>query len=106
MARNEELVDDLIRKIRRAGIDISSLHPGHLATSYLDRAKSCCNILDLIIGKFGPRDININHLGHTILDNRMIAILKAHTSVSPSTVDENLKAEILFVGEELDPCGR
>jgi hypothetical protein len=106
MARNEELVDDLIRKIRRAGIDISSLHPGHLATSYLDRAKSCCNILDLIIGKFGLRDINVNHLGHTILDNLMIAILKAHTSVSPSTVDENLKAETLFVGEELDPCGR
>ena len=106
MGRNVELVGDLIRQIQKAEIDISSLHPGHLAISYLDGAKSCCNILDLICLNFRRKDININHLGHTILDNLMIAILKAHTSVSPGAVDDNMKAQTRFIGEEVDICGR
>src|SRR5437763_3613872 len=57
MGRNVELVGDLIRQIQKAEIDISSLHPGHLAISYLDGAKSCCNILDLICLNFRRKEI-------------------------------------------------
>ena len=48
----------------------------------------------------------MNDLGHTILDQLMIAILKGHTSCFPSVVDVHFKKDKRFAGEDVDICGR
>lgn len=87
---------------------INELDPLHLATSYLDGSKTCCSILDklLYMESLKLRPKKQNKMGHTVLDNLMIAILKAHTSISPGTVDDGLRYEKRFPGEEVDICGR
>ena len=89
-------------------LDSSGLYPFHLAISYLDGAKTCCDIVDVLEG-FRPRSLRrlyLNDLGHTLLDQLMIAILKAHTSCLPSVVDVHFKKDKRFAGEDVDICGR
>jgi hypothetical protein len=107
MGRNVELMEELLNKIGD-GLDASGLYPYHLAASYMDGSKDCCSILDTIMG-CNPRSLRkvyVNDLGHTILDQLMIAILKAHTSCLPSVVDDVFKHEKRFEGEDVDICGR
>lgn len=110
MARNADLVVDLVERIDGAQTDISGLYPFHLATSYLGGSKTCCNVFEtLVVGLFGEnfiRRVYINDLGHTVLDNLMISILKAHTSCAPQVVDHVFRGEKRFAGEEVDICGR
>jgi hypothetical protein len=110
MARNEELLWAFLEGRNATNFDVSCLFPFHLATSYLDGAKTCCNILDLLVSQLvGPNriaNIYINDLGHTVLDNLMIAILKAHTSCPPVTFDDRWRKVKRFAGEEVDVCGR
>lgn len=114
MARNSKVVENLISEIRtneEATKKILALNPLHLATSYLDGSKTCCSIIEKlsrvnskILGFINPR--TRNNLGHTVFDNLMIAILKAHTSITPGEVDDGLRNEKRFPGEEVDICGR
>ncbi|OCK75361.1 hypothetical protein K432DRAFT_429471 [Lepidopterella palustris CBS 459.81] len=108
MTRNVELMDDLFGQIVVANVDISGLYPLHAATSYLDGSKSCCDLLEVLLSKssFNARQACVNDLGHTIFDNLMIAILKSHTSVAPVAVDDALRNDVRFIGEEVDICGR
>lgn len=112
MARNSALVDDMMVHIdNTADFALHDLFPLHLASSYLDGAKTCCGIFDFIVdgmpaGEASIRKLYVNHLNHTVLDNLMIAILKAHTSCTPVMVDEAFKKEHRFAGEEVDICGR
>jgi hypothetical protein len=107
---NIELVVDLLDKIEVTNLDISGLYPIHLATSYLNGSKTCCNVLGEIVLRLLDQNsvckLYVNNLGHTILDNLMIAILKAHTSCLPVIVDDIFKREKRFAGEEVDICGR
>ena len=110
IARNFELVESLVRKAGSSSVDLSSLYPFHLAISYLDGSKTCCNILD-ILHCFIPHEKHpwkspFNALGHTVLDSLMITILKGHTSTTPGFVDHALATESRFIGEEVDICGR
>lgn len=104
MSRNEDMVFEALKvrsKIASLGIDVC-----HLATSYLDGSKACCGIL-YTIGMLVPlRQYYTNDLGHTVLDNLMIAILKGHTSCAPGQVDNAFKGQARFAGEEVDICGR
>ena len=107
MGRNVELLDEHLAK-RAIDIDSSGLYPFHLAISYLDGAKTCCSILE-ILQMYRPlslRKLYVNDLGHTILDQLMIAILKGHTSCSPSVVEVHFKKDKRFAGEDVDICGR
>ena len=107
MGRNAELLETRLMK-RDVDLDSSGLYPFHLAISYLDGAKTCCVILDTLL-RYRPlslRKLYLNDLGHTILDQLMIAILKGHTSCSPSVVDNHFKKDKRFAGEEVDICGR
>lgn len=113
MSRNEILVADNLEKLYENNVDVSGLYPLHLATSYLDGARACCNIFNLLVdSNLGTKTLREfrqfleNEFGHTVLDNLMIAILKAHTSTQPCTVNKDLKDEHRFVGEEVDICGR
>ena len=107
MSRNVELMEELLGD---AGLsfDDSGLYPFHLAVSYLDGSKTCCNVLEAIEDYY-PRSLRklyVNDHGHTILDYLMITILKAHTSCVPDTVDVIFKKEKRFEGEDVDICGR
>jgi hypothetical protein len=112
MGRNVPLLHDLLQKARKAKLVPSNLNPFHLAASYLDGSKTCCLILKELLSnaphEWRPKRGNgcTNDLGHTILDNLMITILRNHTSVSLGTVDNALKTRHLFPGQEVDICGR
>ena len=110
MARNSKILGNLQTKIRRdeeARKKILGLHPFHLATSYLDGSKTCCSIIEqFFIIRIGINPRDRNNLGHTVFDNLMIAILKAHTSITPGEIDDGLRNEKRFPGEEVDICGR
>ena len=106
MSRNGDLTCDLLVKIGDYGHQINGLHPFHLAIAYLDGSKTCCNILNDLTGHLPVRRYYVNDLGHTVLDQLMIAILKSHTSCAPNVADSFFKNEKRFQGAEVDVCGR
>jgi hypothetical protein len=106
----DQLLDQLLNRPLDYEVPFAGLYPFHLATSYLDGSRTCCNVLDLLISAL-PLSISLrrtytNDLGHTILDNLMIAILRSHTSCVPAVVDDVWQKEKRFTGEEVDICGR
>ncbi|KIX03560.1 uncharacterized protein Z518_07113 [Rhinocladiella mackenziei CBS 650.93] len=107
MARNEPLLEQMLRKVADAGIDIKTVYPLHIATSYLDGGSACCNILDHLCSSL-PRlnTFYTNDHGHTVLDNLMLTILKGHSNSSPDILDETLTRDSSFAGIEVDLCGR
>jgi hypothetical protein len=106
IGRNEDLIRELADQIANKELEVRELYPFHLATSYLDGSRTCCNMIAFLIRVTPLRQSYINSLGHTVLDNLMIAILKAHTSCAPGDVDNVWQKEKRFVGEEVDICGR
>lgn len=113
MARNTDLLCKLMLQLSKLPHVIDKfrgLNPIHLATTYLDGSRTCCTMLsDLLIVPYPSLNFrlsSVNNLGHTVLDNLMIAILKAHTSIAPGAVDDSLRSEAHFPGEEVDICGR
>ena len=115
ISRNIDLMSDLLDRIMSSGIDVSGLYPLHMAATYLDGSRTCCDILDLLLKKvdavFGAADghvneLYINELGYTVLDSLMVTILKSHSSVTPGVVDDALRSEKRFIAEDIDICGR
>ena len=112
MGRNLNQIEEVLRQLNDKDIDPSPLYPFHLAASFLDGSKSCCDVVDkLAHWNYGMNGAKVhktylNEYGHTILDNLMITIIKAHTSARPVVVDEMFKDVARFVGEEVDICGR
>lgn len=109
MAGNLTLIGDFVKQINIAEVDVGGLYPFHLATSYLGGSKTCCNVLDAIgylPSNNTVRMLYVNDLGHTVLDNLMMSILKAHTSCVPHMVDHVFQKEKRFAGAEVDICGR
>ncbi|KAF2475822.1 uncharacterized protein BDR25DRAFT_278511 [Lindgomyces ingoldianus] len=109
MARNLAQVESIIQQLRRKNIDFTWLYPLHMTTSYLDGYKTCCDIFGTLLSWVGSQKLSemfVNELGHTVLDNLMISILKSHSSVMPVVVDDTLKDTARFAGEEIDICGR
>ena len=92
MGGNEVLLKGLLRY--RPKLVASGLFPFHLAASYLDGPRSCDRIMSclflFLIGS-NYRKLYINDIGHTVIDQLMITILKCHTSCSPGIVDEAFK---------------
>ena len=107
MSRNVDLMRKLLEKLDNQ-IEIAGLYPFHLAATYLDGSKTCCGIFDELVNRnpLSLRKLYVNELGHTVLDQLMIAILKGHTSCLPSVVDVIFKRESRFEGEDVDICGR
>lgn len=108
MSRNTSLVIDFCDKFYDSLFESTELFPFHLAVSYLDGSKTCCNIFNelLIADERSVRKLYVNDLGHTVLDQLMIAILKGHTSCSPIMVDPVSLKQQHFEGEDVDICGR
>jgi hypothetical protein len=108
VSRNCDLMCELEHKIRDTKVDVTDLHPFHLATSFLDGSKTCCNVLDILAQSksFSLHDSRTNELGHTILDNLMVTIVKSHTKCTPGDLDSRWLRETRFPGAEVDICGR
>jgi hypothetical protein len=107
MSRNVDQMLQISRQLRRKGIDPVSLHPIHLATSFLDGSKTCCDAIFMLTAMYTGAKVHamyLNEHGHTILDNLMIAIIKSHTSARPVDLDDNLRDVERFAGEEVDIC--
>lgn len=111
MAGNADLLYDLERDKDENQIreEVGSIHPFHLAASFLNGGGPCCTILDAlykVLGRSYLLQHNINDLGHTILDSLFVAILRSHTSVQPEIVSDEFRALSRFPCEEKDICGR
>ncbi|KAI4161203.1 MAG: hypothetical protein LQ342_005099 [Letrouitia transgressa] len=113
MARNAKLASDGLTKLIRAEcsqVDLDAMNLFHLAAMYLDGAKSCCTVFEVLAGgderECSLRTSTRNNLNHTIFDTLMMTILKSHSLAPPSIVDDNLRDEARFPGEEVDTCGR
>lgn len=118
MARNFNMVEDIFKEYGNK-YDISPaedselvervrrMMPLHLAVTYLDGSKACCAVVDsLLQSEITFLISDTNSLGHTTFDCLMMTILKAHTCVTPGDVDDGLRDEKSFPGEEVDICGR
>lgn len=117
IARNFDMVDNILADLddtynfdSEKGSEIlkriESIVPFHLAVTYLDGSKACCNVLDSLLGRLNFRASATNNLGHTVFDCLMMTVLKAHTSITPGELDDGLRDEKNFPGEEVDICGR
>lgn len=109
VGRNVDALHSVVRKMRRAHKKVETLSPFHLATSYLSGSDPCCNIFGFMVCRpslFPLRELYVDHKGHSVLDNLMIAILKSHTSCVPADVDDDMQQHRRFEGEEVDVCGR
>ncbi|QPC60575.1 hypothetical protein HYE67_002806 [Fusarium culmorum] len=111
MAGNADLLYDLGEKKGRTQIheEVKSIHPYHLAASFLNGGGPCCTVFDAlneVLGRSYLLQHNINDLGHTILDSLLVSILRSHTSVQPEMVSDEFRALSRFPGEEKDICGR
>ena len=107
MARNFDLVVDLVGRARKEGVDLAPSYPLHIATSYLDGGTQCCNILDFLLQSSDRvRALYRNEQGHTVLDNLILTILQSHAQDLPGIFDQSLKREARFSGFEVDICGR
>ncbi|CAJ2509436.1 Uu.00g144620.m01.CDS01 [Anthostomella pinea] len=110
MARNVELLENLLGGTDSSRLDMTRLFPFHLAATHLDGATTCCNLISFSMGAMAGRNLiknlYVNDLGHTVLDSLMITVLKGHTSCAPYMVDEGMKKSQRFPGEDVDVCGR
>ena len=114
MARRYDIVNQILNKHRSEFLRdtekakrLPMTMPFHLAVTYLDGSKACCLVLDELFGHdLNYRASDTNNLGHTVFDCLMMTILKAHTCVTPGEVDDGLRDEKSFPGEEVDICGR
>ncbi|KAI0545283.1 hypothetical protein F4679DRAFT_599855 [Xylaria curta] len=109
MARNVDLVYNMVDPTNKNDLDLSSIYPYHLAASYIDGSSACCDIFLEPMGLVKQnvlKKLYVNDLGHTVLDSLMLTILKGHTSCTPVMADEHLKTMTRFSGEDIDICGR
>lgn len=118
MARNFDMVGEILADWYERHCDkpmehsetlerIRSVMPYHLAVTYLDGSKACCKVLDTLMDfNLNIRARDTNKFGHTVFDCLMMTILKAHTKVTPGELDDSLRDEKSFPGEEVDICGR
>jgi hypothetical protein len=110
MSGNYELVDMMMRAQNSPSKrKLRSIHPAHLAAAYLNGAKSCClimNLLSLGAGRFEREAFDRDNNGHTVLDILMLRILHSHSRVRLDTISDSLRGVQGTVGEVVDICGR
>ncbi|CAJ0554925.1 Ff.00g134380.m01.CDS01 [Fusarium sp. VM40] len=117
MAGNFDLLDSLLDKVleesdyydnNEVPQHVVSIHPYHLAASYLNGGGPCCmifNTLNCMMPSYLFRNSLDDH-GHTILDSILVSILRSHSSVRPDVVNHDFGVLSRFPGEEKDTCGR
>ena len=82
-----------------------------MVATYLGGSKSFCQVFQTLGATAEELGFLLevsasNSLGHTVFDNLIIAVLKAHSSARLGDVDDKLKDGIQFPGGEVDICGR
>jgi hypothetical protein len=110
MAGNERLVYTMLQSDEMVQADLTNIFPFHLAVTYLDGTKVCCQLFHTLmcVGRNFPHlhRLYVNDLGHTVLDRLMVTILKSHTKCPPKAVEDRWIPDPAFPGAEVDVCGR
>lgn len=112
MAGNRDLLFHLCKEYARtedSGDNVGTIHPYHLAASFLNAAGLCCGVFETL-KNLCPRSwlarYNVNDSGHTVFDSLLVSVLRSHTRVRPGTVSHEFGVLSSFPGEEKDICGR
>ncbi|KAJ3578928.1 hypothetical protein NPX13_g1632 [Xylaria arbuscula] len=109
MAGNPWLLEQLFYENGECPDKLDSIHPFHLAASFLYGGNACCKVFEVLCDILGPEypfHHNIDSCGHTILDTLMVSILRSHTKIEPAAVSYSFRSPNRFPGEEVDICGR
>jgi len=109
MSRNIELVTEMVERAIDDDYDVSVVNPLHLALTFLDGSRSCCQIFRTIICHrldLGLRTDDLGPFGFSMFDTLMVHILRNHTAVSPGILNGDFANAKNFGGEEVDSCGR
>ncbi|KAL7619752.1 hypothetical protein AAE478_010294 [Parahypoxylon ruwenzoriense] len=108
ISRNLEALSELIYE-QDAEV-FSTIFPFHLAARFLDGAKSCCLVMDLLLeNSQGPMSIGVNYIngsGHTVLDTFFVTILRSHSNILRRTLINAFDGQFHYPGQDVDPCGR
>ncbi|KAF2791863.1 hypothetical protein K505DRAFT_247960 [Melanomma pulvis-pyrius CBS 109.77] len=115
MGRNFELLERMIKpqspeeRTALSKRDVRGIYPAHLAATYLDGGKTCCQIMELLFSvsnKFDRGAFDRDSKGHTVFDALMLRILRSHSDTPLEIVDDTLRGVQSYAGEEVDICGR
>ncbi|KAI1771537.1 hypothetical protein F4818DRAFT_449915 [Hypoxylon cercidicola] len=111
MSRNVDAINQIVESVSfRSSPEILAVSPFHLAAQYLDGAKSCCMVMEILVhGLKNRNSIGINYTsrsGHTVLDTLFITILRSHSTISPHILSDKFIGQSRYSGQEVDPCGR
>ncbi|KAL0765279.1 hypothetical protein CaCOL14_012028 [Colletotrichum acutatum] len=115
MAGNVELISKTLCEMQHSAmterLDLTGIHPYHLAASFLDGGRTCCLMLSELTWAFPDYHYpialnNVDSNEHTVLDCLMISVLRSHTNLSPPEVSKSFVRCTRFPGEEKDICGR
>lgn len=108
LGRNIELLERTLYVSKTRLKLIEDVHPLHLAATYLDGSKSCCQIMHYLLDRWLGDDWQLsqrNPAGYTLLDSLLLTILRNHSSAPVGLADEALRDYPAFVGEEVNSCG-
>ncbi|KAI0469021.1 hypothetical protein F4859DRAFT_146187 [Xylaria cf. heliscus] len=108
-AGSKTLLEQLVLSNDVLNVDLSSISPFHLAASYLNSSKACCEIFEALVCLPNTRRqlsrLYVSGLGHTVLDSLLVTILKSHSALPPEMVEDEWR-ECGFPGADVDICGR
>lgn len=108
LGRNIELLDRTLCVSETRLKLIEEVYPLHLAATYLDGSKSCCQIMHYLLDRWLGDDWHLSgrsSAGYTLLDSLLLTILRNHSSAPVRLTDEALRDYPAFVGEEVNSCG-
>ncbi|OTA65967.1 hypothetical protein K449DRAFT_458006 [Hypoxylon sp. EC38] len=111
ISRNLEVIEKIIDKYYgRLPKTISAIYPFHLAATFLDGAKACCLVIELLARRLkDSSSIGVNYVDssrHTVLDTLLITIMRSHSTVPFREPREGFSSQTRYPGQEVDPCGR
>ena len=108
-SRNDYALADLLDKAYTQKAKLDHVHPCHLAATYLDGSRTCCNTLDHLFDMVEITNLEkaqLDDLGHTVIDKLLITVIRSHSSCIPGFVDRAWTQQHRFPGADVDICGR
>jgi hypothetical protein len=115
MGRNIDLLEQMISpeskedREKLSSRDIRGMLPVHLAATYLDGGKTCCQIMGLLLYNLSGFNQGLpdrDSKGHTVFDCLMLRVLRSHSDTPLEVVGDDLKGVRGHAGGEADICGR
>ncbi|KAI0880457.1 uncharacterized protein GGS22DRAFT_197525 [Annulohypoxylon maeteangense] len=111
MSRNLDAINSIIYNYEgNFPAWFSNVFPFHLAARFLDGAKTCCLVLQMLLDNLGNemslRANYVDNNGHTVLDTLFVTILRSHSTVPLRVISDSFIDKSNDLGQGVDPCGR